>query len=191
VNRPAPDEGAILAMMLNNPVNRELLRRLPELGLDQAYLTAGCLVQAVWNGRIGAAPGARVRDYDVFYFDADDLSYEAEDRVIRQAGGLFADLGVTVEVRNQARVHYGTSDASACLAHCYAQVATALRGFRWNAPASASKRQPGRFTRRSGWMISGRGACGGTGATPTLRLSRERRLSIGPAGLSLPSKTAL
>ncbi len=93
------------SLMLANPVNREILRRLPELELDQAYLTAGCLFQAVWNHQSGAPPEARVRDYDIFYFDPEDLSYEAEDAVIRRAELLLADLGVTVEIRNQARVH--------------------------------------------------------------------------------------
>jgi uncharacterized protein len=34
-----------------------------------------------------------------------DLSWEAEDRVIRQCAEAFADLGVEVQVRNQARVY--------------------------------------------------------------------------------------
>ena len=46
-----------------------------------------------------------MNDYDVFYFDDSDLSYEAEDRVIREVDALCADLGVKIEVRNQARVH--------------------------------------------------------------------------------------
>ncbi len=46
-----------------------------------------------------------IKDYDVFYFDGGDLSWEAEDAVIRRAGELFGDLGVTVEFKNQARVH--------------------------------------------------------------------------------------
>ena len=33
------------------------------------------------------------------------MSWDAEDAVIRRAGALFSDLGVPVEVRNQARVH--------------------------------------------------------------------------------------
>jgi hypothetical protein len=45
-----------------------------------------------------------VKDYDVFYFD-EDLSWEAEDAVIQHLGVLTNDLGVTVEIRNQARVH--------------------------------------------------------------------------------------
>jgi uncharacterized protein len=89
----------------SNPVNAELLSRLPALALDQCHLTAGCLFQAVWN-RLSARPaGWGVKDYDVFYFDDDDLSWEAEDAVIQRVRLLSQDLDVTVEVKNQARVH--------------------------------------------------------------------------------------
>lgn len=90
---------------LANPANAVILDRLPELGAPQAYLVAGCLYQAVWNRLSGDPVATHVRDYDVFYFDDRDLSWEAEDRVIRRAAVLFADLGVEVQVRNQARVH--------------------------------------------------------------------------------------
>ncbi|MFC7552299.1 nucleotidyltransferase family protein [Pseudoroseomonas wenyumeiae] len=92
-------------LALANPVNAEILQRLPALGAPQAHLVAGCLFQAVWNHRSGHEPGWGVKDYDIFYFDGADLSWEAEDRVIRCAEALFADLGIMVEVRNQARVH--------------------------------------------------------------------------------------
>jgi uncharacterized protein len=41
----------------------------------------------------------------VFYFDGTDLSYEAEDRVIRRVAAACADLPITIEVKDQARVH--------------------------------------------------------------------------------------
>lgn len=94
-----------IAIARSNPVNAELLRRLPALGLPQCHLTAGCLFQALWNQRSGQPPDAGVSDYDVFYFDGSDLSWQAEDTVIRRAQALFADLNATVEIRNQARVH--------------------------------------------------------------------------------------
>lgn len=96
---------AVIAQAMANPVNAALIERLPRLGLAQCYLTAGCLFQAVWNRRSGQPPEASVKDYDVFYFDDSDLSWEAEDAVIRRAAALVADLGATVEVKNQARVH--------------------------------------------------------------------------------------
>ena len=67
-------------------------------------MVAGCLFGTVWNARSGRPPTENIRDYDVFYYDA-DTSYEAEDAVIHRAAALFADLGAEVEVRNQARVH--------------------------------------------------------------------------------------
>jgi uncharacterized protein len=95
----------LIRSALANPVNGAILDRLPALGVPQAYLVAGCLFQAVWNAASGHPPGWGVKDYDIFYFDDADLSWEAEDAVIRRAEALFGDLGVMVEVRNQARVH--------------------------------------------------------------------------------------
>ena len=102
---PEPDAAEFTALALQNPINAELLRRLPALALAQCHLVAGCLFQAVWNAKTGRPPADQVKDYDVFYFDDRDLSYEAEDAVIRRATPLFADLGVPVELKNQARVH--------------------------------------------------------------------------------------
>lgn len=82
-----------------------ILERAPSLQLADWYLTAGGLFQTVWNNRAGYDPHTGIRDYDFFYFDDSDLSYEAEDRVITAAAEVFGDLGVDVEVRNQARVH--------------------------------------------------------------------------------------
>lgn len=97
-------ERQLIDIALGNPVNAELLARLPALGLGQCLLTAGCLFQALWNRHAGQPPAWGVKDYDLFYFD-EDLSWEAEDAVIRRVQRLTADLGVEVEVKNQARVH--------------------------------------------------------------------------------------
>ncbi len=88
-----------------NPINVSILDRGPMLGVPDWWLTAGAVFQTVWNVLDGRGPGAGIADYDVFYYDASDLSYEAEDAVIRRAEILFGHLGVTVEVRNEARVH--------------------------------------------------------------------------------------
>ncbi|PKH19265.1 nucleotidyltransferase family protein [Pseudomonas fluorescens] len=93
-----------LDLAMANPINVEITARLPALGVPQCMLTAGCLFQAVWNHQAQRPADAGVKDYDVFYFD-ENLSYEAEDAVIRRAEALFQDLGVNVEVKNQARVH--------------------------------------------------------------------------------------
>lgn len=94
-----------LACLRANPINEAILSRAPDLGAREVLLTAGCLFQAVWNHRAGLPPAHGVKDYDLFYFDDDDLSYEAEDAVIARGRTLFGDLGAPVEIRNQARVH--------------------------------------------------------------------------------------
>jgi uncharacterized protein len=98
-------DAEFIALALENPVNRTLLERLPALGLNDAWLVAGCLFQTVWNIRSGRPPAEGIKDYDVFYFDGSDLSYDAEDREIRRLAEVFADVDATIELRNQARVH--------------------------------------------------------------------------------------
>ncbi len=95
---------AFAAAVLSNPANAALLSVLPGLGLDQCYLTAGCLFQAIWNRASGRAAGWGVRDHDVFYFD-DDPSWDAEDAVIRRVARATDALGINVQIRNQGRVH--------------------------------------------------------------------------------------
>lgn len=67
--------------------------------------TAGAVFQTVWNAVEGHAPGYGIKDHGVFYFDDTDLSWEAEDAVIRRAADLFHDLPAHIELRNEARVH--------------------------------------------------------------------------------------
>ena len=94
----------LLSLAMANPVNAEIASRLPSLGLSQCMLTAGCLFQAVWNQHSDLPAEWGVKDYDVFYFD-NDLSWEAENEVIQATQQLFQDLGVNIDIKNQARVH--------------------------------------------------------------------------------------
>lgn len=99
------DEKRFLALVRQNPTNSVLIDRLPELNAPDTYLVAGCLFQTVWNCLSGKSPGDHILDYDIFYYDPTDLSWEAEDAVIRRAKALYGNLSAEVQVRNQARVH--------------------------------------------------------------------------------------
>ena len=88
-----------------NPLNAQILDRLDELRAPDTWLVAGCLYQTVWNVLSDRPVTENIKDYDIFYFDPSDTSYEAEDVVIRRAAALFGDLDIEIEVRNQARVH--------------------------------------------------------------------------------------
>jgi len=92
-------------MVLSNPAVATVVERLPHLGVPDCYLAAGALFQTVWNCLSGRDPAAGIKDYDVTYFDATDVTWDGEDQVIRRAAEVFADLDDGVEVRNEARVH--------------------------------------------------------------------------------------
>ncbi|MGC5240821.1 nucleotidyltransferase family protein [Streptomyces albogriseolus] len=97
--------GAFISTLSRNETLLEVLDRTTAMNLPSWYLTAGCLFQTVWNVVTGRPPTEGIKDYDVFYFDDRDLSWEAEDQVIRAAAATFADLPAQVEIRNEARVH--------------------------------------------------------------------------------------
>ena len=92
-------------LVLRNDINRAVLERGHELELPDWWLVAGAVFQTVWNVIDGRDPRAGISDYDLFYFDAGDLSWEAEDAAIQHAAELFSDLDAVIEVRNEARVH--------------------------------------------------------------------------------------
>jgi uncharacterized protein len=98
------DRDAFLAAALRNPANEIIADELFRLALPDAWIVSGCLVQTAWNVQTGRAVDYGIADYDVFYFDP-DISWQAEDAVIRQLQGQLTKLGVKVEARNQARVH--------------------------------------------------------------------------------------
>lgn len=92
-----------LSLVLANRWNAIILERAPSLDVGDWWLTAGCVAQSVWNGLYGRPPEHGILDYDILYFDP-DVSWQAEDRVIAAGAAAFADLPITVQIRNQARV---------------------------------------------------------------------------------------
>jgi hypothetical protein len=93
------------ADVLANRNNRAILDRWNRLDLPDCWLVAGCLFQTVWNLQAGRAPEENIKDYDLFYYDNGDLGEEAELDIQKRVDEIFVDLGVTIEVANQARVH--------------------------------------------------------------------------------------
>src|ERR1700748_1959657 len=76
------------------------------LRLPDWLLFSGAVYQPVLNHLTGRPLDYGIKDYDLGYFDMSDLSYEAEDEVIRRVKAAFDEpLRSMVEVRNQARVH--------------------------------------------------------------------------------------
>ncbi|OBQ94756.1 nucleotidyltransferase family protein [Mesorhizobium sp. AA23] len=107
---------AFLEIVAADPLLAKTLARVRELALPDWLVVSGALYNSVWNHLTGKPPGYGIKDVDLFYFDGTDLSYEAEDAVIRRAAHHFEGLTLPVEVRNQARVHlwYPAKFGQAC-----------------------------------------------------------------------------
>ena len=82
-----------------------LLEGLADLDLPDGLLVSGAIYNTVWNVLTGRARHRGINDADLAYFDARDLSYEAEDLIIQKVRMRLAGSVIPVEVRNQARVH--------------------------------------------------------------------------------------
>ncbi|MBC9729818.1 nucleotidyltransferase family protein [Streptomyces sp. TRM68367] len=96
---------SLRSVLSRNEVLTDVMTRAATLELPGWYVTAGCLFQTVWNVVTGRPPTSGIKDYDIFYFDGTDLSWEAEDAVIKAGQEVFAGLPAEVEIRNEARVH--------------------------------------------------------------------------------------
>src|SRR5271169_4271661 len=88
------------------PPLMQVLSVARHLRLPDWLVFSGAVYQPVLNHLTGRPLDYGIKDYDLAYFDASDLSYEAEDEVIRRVKAAFDEpLRSMVEVRNQARVH--------------------------------------------------------------------------------------
>jgi len=108
-----PDDGndaelveRLATIVRGAPLLMRVLLTIRALELPDWLIMSGAVYQRVLNALTERAPDYGVRDYDLGYFDASDISYEAEDAVIRRVATAFDEpLRSAVEVRNQARVH--------------------------------------------------------------------------------------
>lgn len=93
------------SMLKQSDAIEQVLQQSQMLGLHDYYIGAGCICQTVWNLQNGRDPLYGISDIDFAYFDQTDLSYEAEDRVVKMVKERFAHLPLMMDVKNQARVH--------------------------------------------------------------------------------------
>ncbi|MEZ5777446.1 MAG: nucleotidyltransferase family protein [Paracoccaceae bacterium] len=100
---PDAQRDALFGIVRESPVLMRTLRLARGMGLPDWWLVSGAIYNQVWNHLTCRADMHGVKDIDLFYFDP-DLTYAAEDRVIRRAAAIFPPKP-PIELRNQARVH--------------------------------------------------------------------------------------
>ena len=99
-------EGRLEEIVRGTPTLMQVLQRARDLDLPDWLIFSGAVYQRVLNRLTGRDADYGIKDYDLGYFDPADISYEAEDAVIRRVAAAFEPpVREMVEVRNQARVH--------------------------------------------------------------------------------------
>ncbi len=99
-------EARLDAILRASPSLMTVLETARDLNLPDWVIFSGAIYQRVLNHLTGRDADYGIKDYDLGYYDASDISYEAEDAVIRRVAAAFSSpLREMVEVRNQARVH--------------------------------------------------------------------------------------
>ncbi len=94
--------GAILAA---SPILHKILNRWASIDLPDCWMSGSAIAQTAWNAAFGLPPEHGLADIDLVYFDTTDLSEEGEARQVARVRGLFPDLPVWIDAKNEARVH--------------------------------------------------------------------------------------
>ena len=92
-------------ILLQSDVVKEVLKLAPKLEMPNWYLGAGCIAQTVWNFQHGFDLTKGIKDCDLVYFDASNISSEAQERHIQHGKEVFKNISLPVEIVNEARVH--------------------------------------------------------------------------------------
>jgi uncharacterized protein len=89
---------------------REILQRFDEVALPDGWLVAGSIAQTIWNLALGRPAGFGIKDVDFVYFDAQNLSFEAEAENEQRLRDLFRHVPVKLDVKNE--LHSGMKNRS-------------------------------------------------------------------------------
>lgn len=123
----------------------QMLRRFDDIGLPDCWIAAGCVAQTVWNLAGGRPAGFGVKDADLVYFDAADLSAATEAAHEKRLRAAFGDLPVELDVKNEARVHLWYERAFGYPIPAYHSTADAIASFPTTATSVGVRRVNGVF----------------------------------------------
>ena len=106
VNKPLQEQiNYLVDILQKNPYLKTILDSNPFPDDIRWYLGAGCICQSVWNFLSGKEITTGIKDYDLVYYDAGDISKDTETKEQRRIKTMFSSLPIDVEVINEARVH--------------------------------------------------------------------------------------
>ena len=97
---------AILILEKNTDLMK-ILDYIYELKLPNFYIAAGCIFQTIWNYYDNKPLNYGIKDIDIIYYDAINLSKESEKELENKIISHFKELNINYEfdVHNEARMH--------------------------------------------------------------------------------------
>ena len=84
-----------------------ILEYISELELPNFYIAAGSIFQTIWNHYDNKPLNFGIKDIDIIYYDAQNISKESEKELEDKIINYFEKLGLKYEfdVHNEARMH--------------------------------------------------------------------------------------
>ena len=98
-------EKKLIEILNLNPYLSKALDILKKYKIKNYYIWAWIISQTVWNHKYWKDIIHGISDMDIVYYDADDTSYEAENKIIKEIKNLLKDIPIKLDIKNQARVH--------------------------------------------------------------------------------------
>lgn len=136
-------EQQIITWLSEEPLHVRALMEVQKLGLNDGWLAAGFVRNLVWDRLHGYARVTPLNDIDVVYFNPEDRSVEADERLEQRLRAAAPELPWSV--KNQARMHerhgHAPYASSAQAISYWVEVETAI-GARMNADGQIELNAP-------------------------------------------------
>ena len=102
----------LISILKKNHSLMDMLEYIAELHLPNFYIAAGSIFQTVWNYQDGRDLNYEIKDLDIIYYNADDLSVDADMKYYKMIQDYARSRGITyaIDVSNEARMHLWKED---------------------------------------------------------------------------------
>lgn len=122
-------------MLRSSTVLMDIMRRARNLELEDYYISAGCVMQMIWNKFSGYDDLYGIKDIDLVYYNGVNISEVSEKILEKKVREIYSDIELDVDVTNEARVHIWYKDKFGYDIDPYKSVEDAIRT--WPTTASA------------------------------------------------------
>ena len=111
------------------------------------YLAGGAIYKTIFNYLHGYNLDNGINDFDIIYFDDADMSYEAEDKIIKALEQEFKmnKFQIKLDIKNEARAHIWLKENYNEEVEKYKNIDQALRSWGFSACAIGIRLEKNRF----------------------------------------------